>query len=156
MNGEKERSSGGKFLSYILLALIIIFLIPDPGLCKKNNPNEPNFDINWIAHTPGKFYTIQIEYIAAYGDEDNSEALGLDENDVRVQLLPVAKEQFEDTYPNNWEELGSKFKPEFSWTVELKPKANDPKLVLKWEMVSKKFSGKAKKPFGQIEILVPN
>jgi len=69
--------------------------------------------------------------------------------------LPIVKEEFEETYPNNWEELGTKFKPEFDWTVELKPKTNDPRLILKWEMMSEKLSGKAKKPFGQIEIRVP-
>lgn len=131
-------------MSYIFLFIIIIFLIPGPGLCKENGREEPHLDISCQMEPPGKFYKISVEYISAYRNEDNSEYLGLEDDDVQVQLLPIVKEQFKLIIPGNWQELGPKFKPEFSWSVELKPEVNDPIMVIKWEVMNRELSGRAK------------
>jgi hypothetical protein len=144
MDNKKFRNQLKIYL-YISLALVLLILIAEPSLCQHRDHIDPSFGTEWVIHTPGKWYTLTIMYPSA---EESLEG-----NDVAIALSAVPKSQV--SLSPIRDELGSKFKSESSFTIEVTPNATAPIIVLGWETENEESTVMGNRPSGTQKIIIP-
>lgn len=142
---DKKYRNRLKIYLYILFALVFLILIAEPSLCQHRGCIDPNFCTEWDTLTPGKWYTLKIIYPSA---EESLEG-----NDVEIALSAVPNSQV--SFSPIRDELGSRFKSESLFDVEVKPSVKDPIIVLSWEIENDERTAMGNRPSGTQKIIIP-